>query len=313
MGANPETSIIIPSYNRAHVLARAVKSALGQHYQCFEVIIVDDCSSDGTESMCRTVFPDERIRVIRHQVRRGAAAARNTGAFQARGRFVSFLDSDDEWSPDKLAQEVEFLKRHPKSILCSTGAVVIDEACGTVIHRSLPQEIVVTQAIAVREFGYFTNDFTVTREAFLAVHGFDEDLPAAQDADIWIRLAAVGSCQYLPRYATTHFIRRRDEISHDTHAKIRGVDRVFEKHRSLFTADTDALFKVQLMRGFLYVFSGNNNAVDYFRAARTATSSFVMRAMLTVIIMSIAVLRRYGVKVIAFLYAKTHPRSYLLW
>jgi len=89
-------SVIIPTYNRAHLVGRAIRSVLNQTYQDFEIIVVDDCSTDNTEEIVKG-FNDHRIRYMRHDRNRGGSAARNTGIKASQGKYIAFLDSDDEW------------------------------------------------------------------------------------------------------------------------------------------------------------------------------------------------------------------------
>lgn len=105
----PTVSIIIPTYNRSQLIARAVKSVLNQTYQNFELIIIDDGSTDNTRELV-TSFNDERIRYIRHEENKGEAAARNTGLKAARCDYIAYQDSDDEWLPEKLARQIELLQ-----------------------------------------------------------------------------------------------------------------------------------------------------------------------------------------------------------
>ncbi len=105
----PTVSVIIPTYNRAHLLGRAIESVLDQTYQDFEIIVVDDASADETEEVVKS-FGDDRINHIRHQKNKGGSAARNTGIKAARGEFIAFLDSDDEWVPKKLEKEIDRLQ-----------------------------------------------------------------------------------------------------------------------------------------------------------------------------------------------------------
>lgn len=97
----PTVSVVIPTYNRAHLVGRAIQSVLNQTYQDFEIIVVDDGSTDNTEEVVKS-FNDPRIRYIRHDQNRGGSAARNTGIKMARGEYIAFQDSDDEWLPEKL-------------------------------------------------------------------------------------------------------------------------------------------------------------------------------------------------------------------
>lgn len=99
-------SVIIPTYNRADLLEQAIQSVLAQTCRDFELLVVDD----GSEPVIRPATTDDRLRVLRHPANRGAAAARNTGIRQAQGELVAFLDSDDLWFPEKLAQQAEFMQ-----------------------------------------------------------------------------------------------------------------------------------------------------------------------------------------------------------
>src|SRR5215469_10447854 len=105
-------SVIIPLYNRRDEIGRAIASALGQSRAPDEVIVVDDASRDGSAETV-AALGDNRIRLMRHERNRGAAAARNTGIAAAQGDWIALLDSDDEWEPEKLAQQVEMLCAAP--------------------------------------------------------------------------------------------------------------------------------------------------------------------------------------------------------
>ena len=113
--SSPKVSVIIPTFNRASILSRAVKSVLAQTYRNFELILVDDASSDDTEQVIRD-FVDERITYYRHDHNGGASAARNTGLNNIRGEYVAFLDDDDEWLPSKLAEQVRVLETAPPEV-----------------------------------------------------------------------------------------------------------------------------------------------------------------------------------------------------
>ncbi len=100
-----KVSVIIPTYNRAGLIKRSIRSVLDQTYQDFEIIIVDDGSTDDTKTVIESIS-GPKIRYIRHEINRGPSAARNTGIKNANGRYIAFQDSDDEWLPDKLEKQM---------------------------------------------------------------------------------------------------------------------------------------------------------------------------------------------------------------
>ena len=111
MAEKPTVSIIIPTYNRAHLIDRSIQSVLNQTYQDFELIVVDDGSTDNTEDIIRQFQEkDKRIKYIKHDKNKGGSAARNTGIKNSRGEYIAFQDSDDEWFPEKLEKQIEIIE-----------------------------------------------------------------------------------------------------------------------------------------------------------------------------------------------------------
>ena len=108
-------SVILCTYNRAQLLARAIRSVLAQTYLSFELIVVDDGSTDNIQELVGQ-FNDQRIRYLAHQRNKGLSAARNTGLHQAIGKYVAFIDSDDEWEENKLEKQMAFLADKPTPI-----------------------------------------------------------------------------------------------------------------------------------------------------------------------------------------------------
>src|SRR5574340_444159 len=116
MSAQIPVSVIIPTYNRAALVPEAVASVLGQTWREFEVLVVDDGSTDGTLAALAPYAG--QIRFLRRESRGGVSAARNTGIAAARGEWLAFLDSDDLWRPEKLARQMAYLLARPGLCLC---------------------------------------------------------------------------------------------------------------------------------------------------------------------------------------------------
>lgn len=228
----PLVSVIVPAYNRAHVLRRAVASVLAQTVRNIEVIIVDDCSDDGTELLVRELSREhDEVAYLRHDRRRGAGAARNTGERRARGVYLAFLDSDDAWLPEKLEKQLSAFERStPQTAIVYTGACIEDEVSGASrIRRAQDKGDVLERQIARNIIGS-PSRVMIRRSAFRACGGFDESLPAYADWDLWIRVASryYVECvdEPLVRYAES-----ADAMSADPAMMISAHEALWSKHR----------------------------------------------------------------------------------
>ncbi len=189
---DPEVSVIIPTRNRAHVLARSIDSVLAQTVESLELIIVDDGSDDGTKQLVEGI-DDPRVRYVRHDRSRGAPAARNTGIRASRGRHYAFQDSDDEWLPTKLERQLELIDHYDHGVAdVVTCGVTKGARNGRERHVvAESEELSYEGLLALTDTPWGGQTILVRRTpATLAVF-FDEDLPAGQDWDYVLRLALV--------------------------------------------------------------------------------------------------------------------------
>jgi glycosyltransferase involved in cell wall biosynthesis len=181
----PLVSVIIPTYNRAALVTEAVASVEAQTFRDFEILVVDDGSTDGTS---KALALRESARVLRRPNRGGVAVARNLGAAAARGEWLAFLDSDDLWLPSKLARQMAYLEERPGLLLCQTDETWVRRGVRVnkpVSHRKLAGEIF----LASLERCMVSPSAVILHQRLLSDHGgFDEDLPAAEDYDLWLRL-----------------------------------------------------------------------------------------------------------------------------
>ena len=184
-------SIILPTYNREALLARAIDSVLDQTRQDFELIVVDDGSTDGTaDAMAHRVDP--RIRFLQLEKNRGAGAARNVGIRQATGRYLAFQDSDDEWAPKKLEKQLQCMERQGSDVgvvYCDMARVAAD---GTVkYYRSptvVPDRLVDPGRAFYQVYGLGIQSTLIRRECFDQVGTFDERYRCFEDLELFIRL-----------------------------------------------------------------------------------------------------------------------------
>ena len=194
MAGPPLVSVVIPVYNRAHVLGRAIRSVRAQTFRDLELLVVDDGSRDGSAEAAGPV-DDPRIRVVRLPHNHGVSRARNTGIREARGRLVAFLDSDDEWIPEKLERQVECFRRQPAGVepLVACRYVRHNDLTHRVAgpSRPIPRGDPFDQII--RAQAPLPSCVVVPRAALDAAGGLDETLAAFADYELWLRLAAAST------------------------------------------------------------------------------------------------------------------------
>ena len=190
----PSVSVVVPTYNYGKFLPRALDSALAQSLAPFEIIVVDDGSTDGTRDVLKRYR--DSVHVV-YQNNRGVSAARNAGFRLARGELVAFLDSDDVWHPNKLQQQIALLRRHPECGAIGCGVQVVD-AEGQPIRTVLFEDAAGNASdrvcrIALRRswVGGSGSGALIPAEVVRQVGGFDETLSAAEDWDMWLRIAAM--------------------------------------------------------------------------------------------------------------------------
>lgn len=185
---NQMVSVIIPTYNRAYIIERAINSVLNQTYENFELIIVDDGSQDNTEQIVKSI-KDKRIRYISLGQNRGPAVARNEGVRQSLYDYIAFQDSDDEWKVDKLEKQMRKLQK-------TSGAAMVYCSYQTDTGQVYPQKWIPQEQRQGRIFPYLlrgnmigTPTMLMRKECFQAVGGFREDLRCIEDHEFVLRFA----------------------------------------------------------------------------------------------------------------------------
>ena len=186
---SPTVSVVIPTYNREQLIGRSIKSVLSQTYQDFEIIIVDDGSTDNTEEVVSS-FNDERIRCVRHGTNKGEAAARNTGIKVARGEYIASQDSDDEWLPGKLAKQIELFENTLSKVgVVYTGFWKIENNEKTYIPFSWVNQREGDIHKELLKGNFIGSPATLVRkECFKKAGMFDEKLSHLVDWEMWLRI-----------------------------------------------------------------------------------------------------------------------------
>ncbi len=227
MVATKKVSVIIPAYNQGLYLKEAIQSVLDQTYPNFDLVIVDDGSTDDTAEVVHR-FRDQRIRYI-YQENRGLSAARNTGIQHSDGELLTFLDSDDLFFPDKLEVLVAELEQHPEVGFVAGQAVLIDEygnPLGEVFNTPLPDD----PARLLLWNPLHVCSVMVRRSWIDQVGLFDERFRAYEDWDMWLRLARAGCpMRWMPhpvsmyRFHTSQMTQDRERMTTATFAVLAKV------------------------------------------------------------------------------------------
>lgn len=185
-----DISVIIPTYNRAKKVVRAIESVLRQTYRDYEIIVFDDGSTDNTKEVVRAIN-DNRLVYISGNKNRGAGAARNEGVRYAQGKYIAFLDSDDEWLPDKLEKQIEYIACHPEvGMVYGKMHVIKGEKEGDFPNNTTEGELegdIYSWLLRRNTIGAPT--MFIKKECFDAIGGFDESLNCLEDWEFSVRFA----------------------------------------------------------------------------------------------------------------------------
>ena len=215
---------IIPTYNRAQWLPEAIRSVLTQTSEVKELIVVDDGSTDETQSMLnsdpfREAREREKLRVI-HTENRGVSAARNTGVRESQGEWIAFLDSDDHWLPKKIETQRGFHEKYPHLRVSHTQEnwVRNGKRVNACLHHSKDGGDLYLRSLELCFISPST--LMIEKDFFNELGGFDEQLRAAEDYDLWLRITAENDIGFCPQALTQKHGGHADQLSGE-----RGLDR----------------------------------------------------------------------------------------
>ena len=226
-----EVSVIIPTYNRAHLISRAINSVLNQTFKDFEIIIVDDASKDNTEEVIGKIA-DNRIKYYRNPRNEGSAKARNIGIKISSGRYIAFLDSDDEWLPTKLDKQVSELAASSLKIgVVYTGTWRIMGSKKFLIpaNHLAKKEGNIYNNLLCGEYLVPTPAALVKEECFKKVGVFDESVIRTPEWDLWIRISKHFDFIYIEEpLVISHFTS--GSLSTDFSHNFKSTKMIFKKH-----------------------------------------------------------------------------------
>ena len=234
--SNPLLSIIIPTYNRPHLLLDAVRSALAQTMEDLEIIVVDDGSPEPVK-----LGEHPRLKLVRLDKNSGGAIARNVGTKEARGRYISYLDDDDQLLPHMAQVSLEALASTtlPKPVAVLSGIEVIGKN-GRVIQKRIPPTLLrgshfCLEKIEPGQSFHTKQTMVVEREVLSSIGGFDETFTSRIHTELFLRLNPVCSLLGLP-IVTYRLYKHGQQVSSNPSLRQTNFDRLLCKHKPLFEA-----------------------------------------------------------------------------
>lgn len=208
-------SIIMPSYNTGRFISETIESVLAQSYSNWELIIVDDCSTDNTDDVVVKYLSDDRIRYIKNETNSGAAVSRNRALREAKGKWIAFLDSDDLWEPDKLKKQIAFMENNGYHF-SYTNYIEIDE-------ETSPNGKKVTGPKRITKHGMYNycwmGCLTVMYDAEIVGLVQIEDIKKNNDYAMWLKVIRFSDCILLNEILGK-YRKRNGSISNSNYAKL---------------------------------------------------------------------------------------------
>ncbi len=254
----PKVSVVIPTYNRAEFLERAIKSVLDQTFQDFEIVVINDACTDGgqTDAVMKR-FADDRIIYVRHETNKGIGVARNTGVLNSSGEYIAFLDDDDAWLPQKLELQCKLLDSSPANVgVVYTGGYTFDwKSKKTTRQRTPRHRGNILDTLRAGNCIGTSSRVMVRKSCFDKVGLFDDALLYGEDFDMWVRLAREFQFDFVEEPLIL-YTRHEVKLTTNYAKRLCGAKRIFEKHREYFSTDKRRYARLHFQLGLLYCYNG---------------------------------------------------------
>ena len=250
----PKVSVIIPTHNRAELLKSAIASVLAQTFNDFEIIVIDDHSTDATPLMVNS-FYDPRIKYLKNEGKNGPSTARNLGIAEARGEYIAFLDDDDEWLPSKLEKQIGILDSCNMNV-CGiySNCLKIDKVTKETYFRRFGAETLKGNLLSqlMIKNPIHTPTLIIRKACLNQIGGFDENMHYMEDRDLWIRLARHWKFEYIDEPLTKVYRHENAHLSKNLQGQIQGREILLNRYNYLFKKDKKNWSKLYVCLGAQY-------------------------------------------------------------
>lgn len=250
----PLVSVLLPVYNAAEFLEDAIQSVRDQSFEDFELIIINDGSTDRSREVVFS-FADQRIRYFENEENLGIVATLNKGVGLCRGQYIARMDADDLCERSRLGRQVRFLERHPKIGVCGTWATVIDgtgQATGRIVHQTDPQMVRIALLFTVPVL----HPSVMARAELLKENPY-EAVVHAEDYDLWVRLAGHTQLANLPRRLMRYRWHGGNISQEKQHEQLRNTDKVILRQLAALGLNPDKeQLRIHRLSFLLYSYGG---------------------------------------------------------
>jgi len=251
-------SIVIVTYNREKLLIKAIDSVLGQKFSDFELIIIDDSSTDNTENTVKKYLVDQRVKYIKIAKSKSISQVRNAAWPYVSGKYVAVLDSDDIWCDDsKLSKQFNFLEKNPDFAVVGSGAALINSNDQVLEYVKKPESDSEIRKDFFVKNPFFHSSVMFRFELIKKNGGYDEKIKFGEDLDLWLRLGKEGKFYNFPEAMIKYRIHDDNEIKKHWSGAILDVLRIIKKNRKTYNAGPSVFLK-KIFRKFSEYFKSKN-------------------------------------------------------
>lgn len=235
-------SIITPAYNDEKFIGKTIESVLAQTYKNFEMIIVDDCSTDNTCAVVES-YKDSRIKLLKNEMNSGPAVSRNRAIAESQGKYVAFLDGDDMWFPEKLEKQITFMEKNNYDFSYTNYCIVDEDDQSLGIHVTGPKYVNKQMIRAYNWIGCLTVIYNAEKVGLVQI----ADIRKRNDWALWLKVVESANCHLLPE-ELSQYRKRISSVSHNNRLKMTTYHyKIYREHLNYGFIGSHIMFVINMI------------------------------------------------------------------